>query len=282
MAKKVVVTGTAGILGPYVAEHFLEQGYEVLSIDIKTPAKPLTKHLNVNLCRLGECYEILKGADAVVHLAAYPRVGIVTDQVTFENNVISTYNILEAAAGLGIRKAVIASSESSYGIVFSQKGLKPQYVPIDEDHPQLPEDAYGLSKVVIEKAADMFYRRDGIQVVSMRIGNVISKEKYLPFPNFIHDSKQRKNILWSYIDARDIAGACRLAIEKDGLGSVALNLAADDTSMDIKSCDLLKAEFPGVTDIRSPVDQYQTLLSNAKAKKLLGWKPVHCWRDNVK
>ncbi|GHV40130.1 nucleoside-diphosphate-sugar epimerase [Spirochaetia bacterium] len=282
MAKKAVITGTAGVLGPYVAEHFLEQGYEVLSIDIKTPAKPLTKHLNVNLTHLGECYEILKGADAVVHLAAYPRIGIVTDQVTFENNVISTYNILEAAAGLGIKKAVIASSESSYGIVFSKNGLKPRYLPIDEDHPQLPEDAYGLSKVVIEKTADMFYRRDGIQVVSMRIGNVISKEKYLPFPNFIHDSKQRKNILWSYIDARDIASACRLAIETDGLGSMAMNLAADDTSMDIKSCDLIKTEYPDVTDIRGPIDQYQTLLSNARAKKFLGWKPVHFWRANVK
>ncbi|GHV91333.1 nucleoside-diphosphate-sugar epimerase [Spirochaetia bacterium] len=282
MAKKAVITGTAGVLGPYVAEHFLEQGYEVLSIDIKTPAKPLTKHLNVNLTHLGECYEILKGVDAVVHLAAYPRIGIVTDQVTFENNVISTYNILEAAAGLGIKKAVIASSESSYGIVFSKKGLKPKYLPIDEDHPQLPEDAYGLSKVVIEKTADMFYRRDGLQVVSMRIGNVISKEKYLPFPNFIHDSKQRKNILWSYIDARDIASACRLAIETDGLGSMAMNLAADDTSMDIKSCDLIKAEYPDVTDIRGPIDQYQTLLSNARAKKFLGWKPVHFWRANVK
>jgi nucleoside-diphosphate-sugar epimerase len=282
MAKKAVITGTAGVLGPYVAEHFLEQGYEVLSIDIKAPAKPLTKHLNVNLTRLGECYEILKGADAVVHLAAYPRIGIVTDQVTFENNVISTYNILEAAAGLGIKKAVIASSESSYGIVFSKKGLKPTYLPIDEEHPQLPEDAYGLSKVVVEKTADMFYRRDGLQVVSMRIGNVITKEKYLEFPKWIHDSKQRKGIVWSYIDARDIASACRLAVETDGLGSVALNLAADDNSMDIKSCDLIKAEYPGITDIRGPVDQYQTLLSNAKAKKLLGWKPVHFWRDNVK
>jgi nucleoside-diphosphate-sugar epimerase len=206
----------------------------------------------------------------------------VTDQVTFENNVVSTYNILEAASGLGIKKAVIASSESSYGIVFSRNGLKPKYVPIDEDHPQLPEDSYGLSKVVAEASASMFNRRTGMQIVSMRIGNVISAEKYLPFPDFIHDSKQRKNILWSYIDARDIASACRLAVEKDGLGSTALNLAADDTSMDIKSCDLLKAEYPDVTDIRGPVDQYQTLLSNAKAKKLLGWKPLHFWRDNVK
>jgi nucleoside-diphosphate-sugar epimerase len=280
--KKVVITGTAGLLGPYVAEHFLEQGYEVLSIDIKTPKKPLAKHLNVNLTHLGECYEILKGADAVVHLAAYPRVGIVSDQVTFENNAISTYNILEAASGLGIKKAVIASSESIYGIVFSKKGLKPRYVPLDEDHPILPEDSYALSKVSAEKTADMFYRREGIQVVAMRIGNVITKEKYLDFPGFIRDSSQRKSILWSYIDARDIASACRLAIEKDGLGSVALNLAADDTSMDIKSADLMKQQYPDITDIRIPLDNYHTLLSNEKAKKLLGWKPVHFWRDNVK
>jgi nucleoside-diphosphate-sugar epimerase len=279
---KVVITGTAGILGPYAVRHFLEAGYEVSSVDIKPPGEVLAPHLIANLCRLGECYEILKGADAVVHLAAYPRIGIVPDQVTFENNVLSTYNILEAASALGIKKAVIASSESSYGIVFSKKGLEPRYVPLDEDHPQLPEDSYGLSKVMAEKTADMFHRQTGMQIVSLRIGNVITKEKYLPFPGFIHDSKQRKKILWSYIDARDIASACRLAVEKDGLGSTALNLAADDTSMDIKSADLLRAEYPRVTDIRGPVDQYQTLLSNEKAKKILGWKPVHCWRDNVK
>jgi nucleoside-diphosphate-sugar epimerase len=278
---KVVITGTAGLLGPYVVRHFLEAGYEVLSIDNKAPEEALAPHLMVNLCRLGECYEMLKGADAVVHLAAYPRIGIVTGQVTFENNVVSTYNILEAASALGIKKAVIASSESSYGIVFSQKGLEPQYVPLDEEHPQLPEDSYGLSKVLAEKTADMFCRRTGMQAVSLRIGNVITREKYRAFPGFIHDSGQRKKILWSYIDARDIASACRLAVEKDGLGSTALNLAADDTSMDIKSIDLLKAEYPGLTDIRGPVDQYQTLLSNEKAKKLLGWQPVHRWRDNV-
>jgi nucleoside-diphosphate-sugar epimerase len=278
---KVVITGTAGLLGPYVAKHFLESGYEVLSVDIKEPKEPVAPHLMVNLTRLGECYEVLRGASAVVHLAAWPRIGIVTDQVTFENNVVSTYNILEAAAGLGISKAVIASSESSYGIVFSKKGLRPQYVPIDEEHPQLPEDSYGLSKIVAEQTADMFHRRTGMQVVSMRIGNVITKEKYRAFPGFIKDPKQRRTILWSYIDARDIASACRLAIETDGLGSVALNLAADDTSMDITSAELLRAEFPGVTDIRGPVDRFQTLLSNAKAKKLLGWQPVHAWRDNV-
>lgn len=91
----------------------------------------------------------------------------------------------------------------------------------------------------------------------------------------------RRTILWSYIDARDIAVACRLAVEAEGLGSIALNLAADDTSMDIKSNELMKAEFPEVKDFRGSFDNYATLLSNEKAKKVLNWKPVHCWRDNV-
>ena len=279
--KKVVITGVSGLLGPYVEEHMIHMGYDVLSVDANRPKVSRTSFLKVDLTNLGECYGALAGADAVIHLAAIPVAYSHPNEVTFQNNVMSTYNILEAAAGLGIKKVVLASSESSYGIVFLRQNLAPKYVPIDEEHPQLPEDSYGLSKIVAEKTADMFYQRCGMQVVSLRIGNVITPEMYQNFPAFIHDPKPRRTILWSYVDARDIAQACRLAIETDGLGSIALNLAADDTSMDIKSCDLMQAEFPEVTDIRSAIDGYQTLLSNEKAKKLLNWTPVHTWREEL-
>lgn len=279
--KKAVITGSSGLLGPYVVDHFVEMGYDVLSVDITKPQKSSARFLKVDLMNLGECYGALAGADVVVHLAAIPVAYSHPNEVTFQNNVMSTYNILEAAAGLGIKKAVIASSESSYGVVFSKQNLAPQYVPMDEEHPQLPEDCYGLSKIVAEKTADMINRRCGMQIVSFRIGNVITPENYKNFPGFIHEANKRRTILWSYIDARDIAAACRLAIEADGLGSIALNLAADDTSMDIKSSELMKAEFPEVKDIRVPLDNYHTLLSNEKAKKVLNWQPVHCWRDNI-
>jgi nucleoside-diphosphate-sugar epimerase len=278
---KVVITGTAGLLGPAVADHFLEAGYEVLSVDIKKPDPVKTRHLIVNTTNMGECYGALAGADAVVHLAAIPVAYSHPNEVTFANNVLSTYNILEAADTLGIKKAVIASSECTYGICNSRTGLGPRYVPMDEDHPTLPEDSYGLGKIVGEEIARAVNRRHGMQIVSFRIGNIQTPEKYKNFPNFIHDPKQRTRILWSYIDSRDIAAACRLAIEKDGLGTQVLNLAADDTSMDIKSVDLMRSAFPNVTDIRSPIDGYQTLLSNEKAKKVLGWRPMHFWRDNV-
>lgn len=279
---KVVITGGSGMLGRWVVRHFVEQGYEVLNVDTRRPDEELCPSLIVNLEELGETYSALAGADAVVHLAAIPAAHIRTPEVTFRNNVMSTYNVLEAAAGLGIRKAVIASSESSYGIVFAVNPLTPQYVPVDEEHPQLPEDSYGLSKVVNEKTAEMFNRRTGMQVVSLRLGNVIPPEWYERFPSFINNPEERERILWSYMDTRDAAAACRLAIETDGLGAVALNLAADDSSMAIRSRELLAARYPGVTDIRTPLEGHETLLSNEKAKRLLGWQPKHQWREEVK
>lgn len=282
MIKKVVVTGGSGLLGPTVIQEFLDHGYDVLNVDRQMPKEPLCETMLADLTNVGEVYGVLKDADAVVHLAAIPRVGIYSDDVTFANNTASTYNILEAAGTLGIKKVVITSSESSYGIVFSKKGLQPKYVPIDEEHPQLPEDSYGLSKIVNEQTAEMIHNRTGMQVVSLRIGNVIIPSMYeKDFPGFIHDPEQRKTIVWSYIDARDAASAYRLSIEKDNLGTAVLNIANDNTSVDIPNKELLNKIYPNV-EIRGNIGDYETLFSNKKAKEVLGWKPVHNWRDYVK
>jgi len=280
--KKVVITGAAGLLGPSVVEHFVNSGYRVLGVDIKQPAVRKADHRIADLTNLGECYGILQGADALVHLAAIPNAVTAPNEVTFRNNVMSTYNLLEAADALGIKKAVIASSESAYGLVFAKKRLVPQYVPIDEEHPAIPEDAYAMGKIAEEEIARGINRRNGMQVVALRIGNVITKEIYENhFKSWCNDPNQRSVIVWSYIDARDIATACQLSIEADGLGVEVFNVAADDNCTTLTSAELMKHGFPEVTDIRSPIDGYQTLLSNEKIKKMLGWKPQHFWRDNV-
>ncbi|WP_120191769.1 NAD-dependent epimerase/dehydratase family protein [Sinobaca qinghaiensis] len=277
---KIVVTGGNGLVGRTVIKELLDYGYDVLNCDLRLPEKPLCHTMIADLKNLGEVYGVLEGADAVIHLAAIPRAYDFPNEVTFQNNVMSTYNILEAAAGLGIKKVVLASSESSYGICFAKDPLEPEYVPIDEKHPQLPEDSYGLSKIVNEKTAEAMNRRTGMQVVSFRLGNVISPEMYENFPSFIHDPSQRDRILWSYIDTRDIASACILAVEKDGLGAVALNLAADDTSMNVESRELMRIRYPDVP-IKDSVKGYDSLLDNTQAKEQLGWKPKHEWRSYV-
>lgn len=287
--KKIVVTGCSGRLGPYVVRHFLDVGYDVLGLDKQKPVGECEKLCEgmtfqiADLMNITECSSALQGAYGVVHLAAIAQqINTTPNEVTFSNNTTSVYNILEAACNLGIKKAVIASSETVYGVCRTTHDLVPTYVPMDEDHPTLPEDSYALSKICAEETARAFHRRCGMQVVALRLGNVITAELYKAFPGFIRDPKARRMILWSYADARDIAVACRLAVEKEDLGVAVLNIAADETSMDIKSADLLRSEFPTVTDIRVPLTGFETLLSNTKAKAVLGWAPVHKWRDNVK
>ncbi|TCK92597.1 nucleoside-diphosphate-sugar epimerase [Natranaerovirga hydrolytica] len=276
--KRVVVTGGTGKTGRWVVKEFLAQGYEVVNVDINVTPDDIGIPVKVDLTDLGQVFNALTGADAVVHIAAIPRPRGYTSQVVFQNNIISTYNILEASAGLGIKKVVIASSESVYGLAYAG----PHYVPMDEEHPLSPIDSYALSKILNEKTAEMFNRKTGMQIVSLRIGNVMEPEDYNRFPSFINEPQKRKNIVWSYVDARDVASACRLGIEQEGLGAVVLNIAADDTSMAIKSKELMEVSYPDVTDFREPIEEYHTLLSNKKAKSLLDWQPVHFWRDYVK
>ena len=156
--------------------------------------------------------------DAVVHFAAVPRVLIEPDNVTFAKNVISTYNVIEAAMKLGVRKVVIASSETTYGVCFAEGDKDFHEFPLEEDYDVDPMDSYGLSKVCNEKTARAFAMRYRADIYALRIGNVIEPHEYAQFKRFAADPPMRKRNAWSYIDARDLGEIVRLCLEKDGLG----------------------------------------------------------------
>jgi nucleoside-diphosphate-sugar epimerase len=280
---RVIVTGGSGKAGQWILKHFVENNYEVINLDIKAPAEPICRTIITDLNDLGQVHNALslysvgnrQEVAGIVHFAAIPQAYTHPNDVCFRNNVMSTYNILEAAANLGIGKVVLASSESSYGICFASEFFEPQYLPIDEAHPQLPEDSYGLSKVVNEVTAQAFHRRTGMQVVSFRLGNILVPESYAQLKANFDDTEARLRILWSYIDARDVASACLKAIEKDGLGAEALIIAADDSSSNRLTRELVEKYLPGVKEIRTPLEGRVSLISNAKAKRLLGWEPQY-------
>lgn len=279
--KKIVVTGGSGLLGSRVIVELLEHGYEVTSVDRDFPQRRLCRSIVVQLTNLGEVYGALAGADALIHLAAIPAPGGFPNEVVLTNNVVSTYHVLEASARLGIKKTVVASSESAYGFAWADQPFDPHYFPVDEEHPMLPEECYGLSKVVGEETARMFHRQNNMQIVSLRFANIIVPEAY----DHIREQKDNpgrwSRILWSYIDVRDAAAACRLALEKDGLGSSSYNICADTTCVDLKSFDLIREFYPEVTDLRADYRGYEGMYSNAKAKRELIWHPKHQWRVNI-
>lgn len=280
---RVLVTGGSGKAGHWIIQHFLESGYDVINVDNRRPATPLCRTIVADLTQLGQTVSAFSAHSTgnrapfagVVHMAAIPRAHEQPNDEIYRVNSLSTYNVLEACGLLGIRKAVIASSESSYGYCFANQFFAPHYLPVDEAHPQLPEDTYGLTKVINEVTAAMFHRRDGTQILSFRIGNVVCPEDYAPIRARFDHPEDRLRMLWSYIDARDLASACRLAIEKDGLGCEPVIIAADDTSSSLTSEELVKRFLPGTKTFKRPLAGREALISNARLKALLGWRQEH-------
>ena len=283
LKRRIIVTGGTGKVGSWVIKHLIEVGYDVVNVDTRLPAQPECRCITADLTDLGQVIDAFSPHstgnrapyDGVIHMAAIPRPHMHPNVEVWRVNTQSTYNVLEVCGLLGIRKAVLGSSESSYGICFADKFFEPQYLPVDEAHPQLPEDTYGLSKVVGEATAAMFHRRDGTQVLSYRIGNVLCPEDYERVKARFDHPEDRLRILWSYIDARDLAVACRLGIERDGLGCEPLIIAADDTSSNLPSRELIERFLPGVTQLKSELLGRAALISNRRAKELLGWKQRH-------
>jgi len=278
--KRILVTGGSGKAGLWIIRHLLEQGYEVVNVDSRRPQSAECRTIVADLTQLGQVVTAFspfgtgdrRPYDGVIHMAAIPRAHESPNDEIFRVNTLSTYNVLEACALLNIRKAAIASSESSYGLCFASEFFPPKYLPVDEAHPQLPEDTYGLTKVINEVTADAFHRRTGMQIISLRIGNVLSPEDHAPVRATFPQPEQRLRNLWSYIDARDLAIACRLCIEKDNLGCQPLIISADDTSSDLPSSELIKRFLQTVTDLKRPFTDREPLLANDRAKKVLGWK----------
>jgi len=280
---RIIVTGGSGKAGHWIVQHLVAAGYDVINVDTRRPAVAQCRTIVADLTQLGQVMAAFSphgtGNRApyagVIHMAAIPRAHENPNDEIFRVNSLTTYNVLEACGLLGIKKAVIASSESSYGICFADQFFEPQYLPIDEAHPQLPEDTYGLTKVVNEATAAMFHRRDGTQIISFRIGNVVCPEDYAGLKARFAHPEDRLRILWSYIDSRDLAIGCRLAIEKNGLGCEAVIIAADDTSSNLPTAKLIKRFLPGVKDFKRPLTGRQALISNRRLKQLLGWKQRH-------
>jgi nucleoside-diphosphate-sugar epimerase len=275
---RVVVTGGSGLAGRAVVEGLVEHGFDVTNVDLVASDGP-APFRRADLEDLGQVYSCLRGAEAVVHFAAIPRPTLDVPEVVFRTNVMSAFNVLEAASALGINRVVSASSVSVLGFPFFEQPLAPRYVPIDEAHPLLPQDAYALSKRIGEELADGFARRGRLSVVSLRFPWIHTPRTFAEqvWPLWADPVAGASN-LWSYIDTRDVAEIVRLALTAEIGGHVACFVAASDSFMPIPSRVLVADHYP-TTVIHDELMDYTSLLSSARAEVLLGFRARHSWRS---
>jgi nucleoside-diphosphate-sugar epimerase len=275
--KRIVFTGGSGKAGRHAIPELIKQGHKVLNLDLidfpKTPGVDIFT-LKTDLTDSGQVYNALTShydfsgyeedqvpqpPDVVIHFAAYARNMLVPDNECFRGNVTATYNVIEAACKLGVKKIIIASSETTYGVCFSQGDTDYHSFPLEEDYDVDPMDTYALSKICGEKTARSFSRRF----------NIVGKPE------------GRKRNAWSYIDARDLGQICDLCIKKDGLGFEIFNATNDTITTTVPTEEYLKKVCPN-TPITRKMGEFEAPLSNRKIREVLGFKEEHNWRQYYK
>lgn len=288
--KNIVVTGGSGKAGRAVCRDLVENGYNVLNIDIQPSPDPVCPFYKVDLNERGQVMDALQWTggkdhpfrqfvtpDAVVHFAAIPAPDLMPEDVTFRNNMVSTYNVFDAALRTGIKRIVWASSETTLGLPFSPLN-PPAYAPVDEDHPMRPESAYSLSKDLGEEMARQMHRwNPDATFIGLRLSNVMELQDYERFADWQDNPHFREWNLWGYIDARDCAQAVRRALHVDFVGADTFIIANDDTVMEKTSAELMQEIFPDVP-LKKDLSGHETLLSIDKARRVLEYVPEYSWR----
>ncbi|MCB1494742.1 MAG: NAD(P)-dependent oxidoreductase [Bauldia sp.] len=276
----IVVTGSSGLLGRHVAAALIEAGHDVTGVDTAPPPVPNAwRHISADLTDLGSAVELIRDAEAVVHVAAIPRPTGRTARDVFATNVAAAYNVTEAAVLGGVSRLVYASSFSVTGYPFNVKPIAPVYLPLDAAHPTAPQDAYALSKWLGEEIVAAAVRRSEMVALSLRLPWIQTAETFYPQVEPIRsDPGKAAQSLWSYIDGRDAGEAFRAAIEKPVEGHLRLYVSAADTFMEEPTEALIAAAYPG-TAMKRPITGTDCVFDLDETLDALGFAPRYSWRS---
>ncbi|KAF2826291.1 UDP-glucose 4-epimerase [Ophiobolus disseminans] len=296
--RRIVFTGGSGKAGRHVIPELIKRGYQVLNLDLTDFPDPSAGvfTLKTDLTNSGQVFNSLTShfsfagydgpdvpgpPDAVIHFGAYARNMLVPDNECYAGNVTSTYNVIEAACKLGVKKIIIASSETTYEVCFGQGDIDYQSFPLHEDMDLNPMDTYAISKLCGERVGRGFARRFGVDIYALRIGNVIEPHEYTQnFPAYIADPAIRKRNAWSYIDARDLGQICALCVQKDGLGFQVFNATNDSITTNEPTKEVLE-KFAKGTKITREMGEFEAPLSNRKIKEVLGFREGFDWKSEI-
>jgi len=282
---KVLVTGARGKVGSVTAAALSKAGHEVVCTDLsrgvfERPQPGEATYIQADLADAGEAFAVVRGVEAVVHAAAIPDPTHNVPATVFQNNIMATFNTLEAAVRFGVSRFVNISSETVPGFFFPERPFLPDYVPVDEAHPIRPQDPYALSKYFGELLMDAAVQRSDIRCISIRPCWVHHEGNYeRNLGPQVRDASVLSPNLWSYIDAYDLAEAIVLATESKLPGHEVFYIASPDNVGGRPFVETVRKYYGDQIEIR-PVDRVDASgITSAKAIRLLGWKPKRSWRD---
>jgi UDP-glucose 4-epimerase len=278
---RILVTGGSGLIGRYVVRD-LREGHDVENLDIRIPEKREVLYHQVDLFDERALAKTIRDYDVVVHLAGIPHPLNDPPEKVFRTNAVGTFNVLEACAASKIPKVVFISSESVLGFAFSTTRMWPEYLQIDEHHPLLAQDPYGLSKITCEQLCAGFTRRTGMQTICLRPPWVWVPEtaEIKMYAELRREYKKWYKNLWAYIHVFDVAAAIRKCVESTTLPAHdSFFICANETWVESDTRQLVADHYPETKKISPNLSGNFSLISCEKARSSFGFRPAHTWRE---
>ena len=283
---RVVVTGARGKVGRARVAALVAGGHEVRSTALSPPVFERPEegepdYFQANLTDAGDAFAAVRGAEAVVHAAAIPEPTRNPPHTVFQNNLMATFNVLEAAIRFGVSRFVNVSSETVPGFFFPERQFLPDYVPVDEEHPIRPQDPYATAKYFGELLMDAATRRSDVRCISIRPSWVQHEGNYeRNLGPQVRDASVLSAGFWSYIDVYDLADAIVLAVQSDLPGHEVFYIASPDNVGGRPFEKIVREYYGDAVEIKTPLPREDASgISVAKAQKLLGYSPKRSWRD---
>jgi UDP-glucose 4-epimerase len=291
---RVLVTGGSGAIGEYVVVELLKHGAEVTVLDMRPPRQSCAgaDYAPCDLTDLAAAQKDIQGGDAVVHLAAIPNPQHDPADRVLGVNLVSTFNVLEAARLCGIGRIVYACSESATGFGIHNVWYKPLYVPIDEAHPCWPHECYSLSKFYGEEFVLQYARAYGLQGISLRYPWVWTARDDAGAREIVRRARAGEfgggEGFGAYIAPHDVAQGVRLALDyrfpagqKPAFEAFFLHAAT--TCLPVPTLQALAAQYDPLPPLRD-ADYFAAqpdipVFDTRKARRLLGYVPSKDWRD---
>ncbi|MFK4762567.1 NAD-dependent epimerase/dehydratase family protein [Microbacterium sp. ZW T5_45] len=294
---RIVVTGGAGRLGRSLVRGLSDAGHELVSID-RAPAAELDRdgieQVVADLADADATVSVLESsrADALIHLAAIAVPFSAPEDVIIRTNAGLAQSVLGGAVRARIRRVVAASSPTVMGYG-APRGWVPERLPLDEDSPVLPWNAYALSKLLIEQTLGMLQRQTGddVRFAAFRPCYVIAPEEWAgaltqqghTVQARLDDPALSAPALFNYVDARDVASFADTLLDAlpDVPNGETFFVGADDALAREPLSELLPRFHPGTAAAAAELTGSTPAFSSAKAERLLGWRPTRTWRAEL-